>query len=132
MCVGVWRRSPDSLLSEGPNGSAIFSPDSQSLAITTTRNVLNVLRVRDIQQKYANGASGTPNGLARHQTSSEAVQVCSFPDAEWHDDATLNAPIFHPIHLQLQSRVKLANDYITRYMSSHNSHASCSAGDDSS
>lgn len=103
MCVGVWRRSPESLLAEGTNGCALFSPRDECLAVATTRHVLNVLRVREIVQ-----ANSDHNG-----SGLQLSQVCTFPDAEWHDECTLSAPIFHPIHLQLHSRVSLANDFIT-------------------
>ena len=116
MCVGVWRRAPESLLAEGPNGWALFSPDDSAIAVTTTRNVLNVLRVRDINQRPSTSVAGSSI-----PPIPQSAVVCSFPDAEWHDDVTMNAPVFHPIHLQLQSRVKLANDYIT---------CACSFGED--
>ena len=121
MCVGVWRRSPDSLVAEGTNGCALFSPSDDSLAVCTTRHVLNVLRVREINGEASSGAPIGANGITLGGGGARSAEVCSFPDAPWHDESTLNAPLFHPIHLQLYSRVKLANDYIA---------CACGFGDD--
>lgn len=120
MCVGVWRRSPSSLLLEGPNGSAFFDSDDTRLAVTTVKNVVNVIKLIDVSRRGEAEAGGVGSSnrspsdyLTSRLHSNPALQVCAFPNAEWHDETTMNAPIFLPIHLQLQSRIKLANDEIT-------------------
>ena len=112
MCVGVWRRSAESLASEGNNGCALFSPLGDWLAVSTTRHVLNVLRIRQPTVGAGAGA-GAAATAAANGAGARSTEVCSFPNAAWHDESTLAAPAFHPLHLQLHSRIKIANDFIT-------------------
>jgi hypothetical protein len=114
VCVGVWRRSSAAVTSEGSNVRALFRECDTALAITTTRNVLNILRLQMGAPMLGNtGASAASVSSVPRAPQMQGAELCSFRDAPWQDETTLSAPIFHAAHMQLQSRIKLANDEIT-------------------
>lgn len=130
--MGVWRRSAESLASEGNNGCALFSAHGEWLAVATTRHVLNVLRIRHVAHPSTGGAgAGAVVAAAAaaltgtNSASARSAEVCSFPNAAWHDENTLAAPTFHPVHLQLHSRIKIANDFITWSHTTARTHGRC-------